>query len=95
RMQAALKPKGVIYVYTFSVEDLQHIQSLDEIEEVEENTFYHANYNLHFHFFSKEEILGLFPKLKLHYYSEGLKFDRSSRRSRLNGVIQYVGQRMR
>ncbi|MHA2042713.1 MAG: class I SAM-dependent DNA methyltransferase [Candidatus Thorarchaeota archaeon] len=95
KMQAALKPKGVIYVYTFSVEDLQYIQSWDEIEEVEKNTFYHANYNLHFHFFSKEEILGLFPKLKLHYYTEGLWFDRSPRRSRLNGVIQYVGQRMR
>jgi cyclopropane fatty-acyl-phospholipid synthase-like methyltransferase len=95
RMQAALKPKGVIYLYTFSVEDLQYIQSWDEIEEVEQNTFYHANYDLHFHFFSKEEILGLFPKLKLHYYTEGLRFDRSTRRSRLNGVIQYVGQRMR
>jgi hypothetical protein len=82
-------------VYTFSVEDLQYLQSWDEIEEVEENIFYHANYNLHFHFFSKEEILGLFPKLKLHYYTEGVSFDRSPRRSRLNVVIQYVGQRMR
>jgi tellurite methyltransferase len=95
RMQAALKPKGVIYVYTFSVEDLQYIQNRDKIEEVEKNTFYHANYDLHFHFFSKEEILGLFQKLKLHYYSEGLSLDRSPRRSRLNGVIQYIGQRMR
>ncbi|MFW9912515.1 MAG: class I SAM-dependent methyltransferase [Candidatus Thorarchaeota archaeon] len=95
RMQAALKPKGVIYVYTYSVEDLQYIQNRDKIEEVEKNTFYHANYNLHFHFFSKEEILGLFQKLKLHHYTEGLVFDRSPRRSRLNGVIQYIGQRMR
>jgi tellurite methyltransferase len=95
RMQAALKPKGVIYIYTFSVEDLQYIQSWDELEEVEKNTFYHANYNLHFHFFSKEEILGLFQKMKLHYYTEGLSFDRSPSRSRLNGVIQYIGQRMR
>ncbi|MFW9889305.1 MAG: class I SAM-dependent methyltransferase [Candidatus Thorarchaeota archaeon] len=95
RMQAALKPRGVIYVYTFSVEDLQFIQSWDELEEVEKNTFYHAEYNLHFHFFSKQEILNLFPILELHYYTEGLRFDRSSRRSRLNGVIQYIGQKMR
>ncbi len=95
RMQAALKPKGVIYIYTFSVEDLHYLQSWDEIEEVEENTFYHATYNMHFHFFSKEEILGFFPKLKLHYYIEGVIFDQSPRRNRLNGVIQYVGQRMR
>ena len=95
KMQAALKPKGVIYVYTFSVEDLQYIQSWNEIQEVEKNTFYHANYKLHFHFFSKEEILALFPKLKLHYYTEGLRFDPTPRHSRLNGFIQYVGQRMR
>ncbi|MFX1271577.1 MAG: class I SAM-dependent DNA methyltransferase [Promethearchaeota archaeon] len=95
KMQAALKPKGVIYVYTFSVEDLQFIQSWDELEEVEKNTFYHANYKLHIHFFSKEEILSIFPKLKLHYYTEGLRFHSTPRRSRLNGVIQYIGQRMR
>lgn len=95
RMQAGLKPKGVIYIYTFSVEDLQYIQRWDEIQEVEENTFYHSRYNMHFHFFTKDEILGLFPKLKLHYYSQGLRFHKTKSRSRLNGVIQYIGQRMR
>lgn len=90
-----LMKKGVLYIYTFSVEDLQYVKRWDDIEKVEENTFYHAEWDLHFHFFSREEILGLFPKLKLHYYTEGLHFDRRSSRSRLNGVIQYVGQRMR
>ncbi|MGY5878724.1 MAG: class I SAM-dependent methyltransferase [Candidatus Thorarchaeota archaeon] len=93
RIQDGLKPKGVVYIYTFSVEDLKYLQSWDEIEKVAENTFYHANWDTHFHFFSKEEILGLFHGLKLQYYSEGLNFDRSPRRSRLNGVIQYVGQK--
>ena len=93
QMLAGLKPKGVVYIYTFSVEDLQYLQSWDEIEEVEKHTFYNKNWNVHFHFFSKDEILGLFPELKLHYYSEGLNFDRSPRRLRLNGVIQYIGQK--
>jgi len=95
QIQAGLKPKGVFYIYTFSVEDLQHVRSWDDIERVEENTYYHAEWDLHFHFFSREEILDLFPKLKLQYYTEGLTFDRRPSRSRLNGVIQYVGQRMR
>jgi cyclopropane fatty-acyl-phospholipid synthase-like methyltransferase len=95
RMHASLKPKGVIYIYTFSVEDLQYLQSWDKIEEVEKNTFYHAEYKMHFHFFSKEEILELFPKLKLHYYTQGVRFHKTKSKSRLNGVIQYVGQRMR
>ncbi len=92
QLQDGLKPKGVLYVYTFSVEDLQHLTRWDEIEEVEENTYYHAKWDLHFHFFSREEILGLFPRLKLHYYTEGLTFNRAASKSRLNGVLQYVGQ---
>jgi SAM-dependent methyltransferase len=95
QIYAGLKPKGMLYIYTFSVEDLQHVRSLDDVEKVEENTYYHAEWDLHFHFFSRDEILGLFPKLKLQYYTEGLTFDRRPSRSRLNGVIQYIGQRMR
>ena len=95
QIQDGLKPKGVLYIYTFSVEDLQHVTRWDKIEKVEENTYYHAEWDLYFHFFSRDEILGLFPKLKLQYYTEGLTFNRTPSRSRLNGVIQYVGQRMR
>jgi tellurite methyltransferase len=95
KMQAGLKRKGVVYIYTFSVEDLDHLTSWDEIEKVEENTYYHADYKLHFHFFSREEILGLFPELKLLHYTEGLDFDRSPSRPRLSGVIQYVGKKAR
>jgi len=90
-----LMSKGMVYIYTFSVEDLQHVKNWEDIEEVEENTYYKKDWDLHFHFFSRDELLGLFPKLKLHYYTEGLTFDRTPSRSRLNGVIQYIGQRMR
>ena len=82
-IQAGLKPTGVVYISTFSVEDLEYLQSWDEIEEVERNTFYHIDRDQHFHFFSKEEILDLFSELNLQYYSEGLNFDRSPRLSRL------------
>ncbi|MHA2059055.1 MAG: class I SAM-dependent DNA methyltransferase [Candidatus Thorarchaeota archaeon] len=95
QIQAGLKPKGVLYIYTFSVEDFQYTQRWGDAEKVEENTYYKADWDLHFHYFSKDEILGLFPKLKLQYYTEGLTFDRRPSRLRLNGVIQYVGQRMR
>jgi tellurite methyltransferase len=95
RIQAGLKSKGLVYLYTFSVEDLQYIQKWDEIEKVEENTYYHSEYKLHFHFFSREELLALFPKLKLQYYTEGLTLHQSSSGSRLTGIIQYVGQKVR
>ena len=93
QIHTGLKPKGVLYIYTFSVEDLQHVKSWDDIEKVEENTYYKADWDLHFHFFSRDEILGLFPKLKLQYYTEGLTFDQRPSRLRHTGIIQYVGQR--
>jgi tellurite methyltransferase len=95
QMQAGLKPKGVIYICTTSIEDLQHGVKWKELEKVEENTFYYDHYKLYFHFFTRDEILGYFPDLKLHYYTEGLTYNRRPSISRHTGVIQHVGQRMR
>jgi len=92
RMQAGLKQKGLLYIYTFSVEHLEQIKKWDELETVEEHTYYHSKYNQHFHFFTRDEILSLFPKLKIEYYTEGLSFDRRPSHLRHTGVIQYVGQ---
>jgi tellurite methyltransferase len=93
RMQAGLKRNGVLYIYTFSVEQLKQIKKWDGLEKVEENTCYHSKYKQYFHFFTREEILRLFPDLKLEYYTEGLRFDRRPSRLRHSGVIQYVGQK--
>ena len=94
RMQVGLKRKGVLYIFTFSVEHLDHAIKLDDLEKVEENTYYHSDWKQHFHFFSRDEILGLFPKLKLEYYTDGLTFDRRPSRLRHTGVIQYIGHEM-
>lgn len=94
RMQDGLKRKGVLYIYTFSVEHLDQITKWDDIEKVEENTYYHSKYEQHFHFFSRDEILGLFPNLKLEYYTDGLTFDRRPTHLKHTGVIQYVGHEM-
>lgn len=94
QIQAGLKRKGLLYIYTFSVEHLEQITKWDEIEKVEENTYYHSQYDQHFHFFTRDELLGLFPELKLEHYTEGLTFDKRPSRLRHTGIIQYVGQKM-
>jgi cyclopropane fatty-acyl-phospholipid synthase-like methyltransferase len=43
KIYSGLKPKGVLYVYTFSIEDLQYQMSKGKIVEVEENTFFMRN----------------------------------------------------
>ena len=94
RMQAGLKRRGVLYIYTFSVEHLDHVTKWVDIEKVEENTYYHADWKQHFHFFSRYEILGLFSNLQLEYYTDGLVFDRRPSRLKHTGVIQYIGHEM-
>lgn len=93
RIQNGLARKGLVYIYTFSAESLEHIEITDEMELVEKNTYYHSRYKLHFHYFTRDEFLGLFPKLKTLCYTQGLRFDLS--RKRYNGPIEFVGQRMR
>ena len=94
RMQSGLKRKGVLYIYTFSVEHLDQITKWDNIEKVEENTYYHSEWKQYNHFFSRDEILSLFPKLKLEYCTDGLTFDRRPSHLKHTGVIQYVGHEM-
>jgi tellurite methyltransferase len=93
KIQAGLRPKGVLYVSTLSAEDLQYFNKWNEVEKVEENTYHYAKYNLDFHFFTKHELLDLFPELKIQNYTEELRFNRRSDISRLTGIIQYVGQK--
>jgi hypothetical protein len=38
RMQAGLGPKGVIYIYTFSVEDFRHITKQEKEQPATEDT---------------------------------------------------------
>jgi tellurite methyltransferase len=93
KIQSGLKPKGVLYITTISAEDLQYFNKWSEVEKVEENTYHYAKYNLDFHFFTKDELLDLFPELKMQNYTEELTFNRRPSISRLTGIIQYVGQR--
>ena len=94
RIQVGLKKKGVLYIYTFSVEHLDYATTRKDIEMFEENTYYCSKYEQHFHFFTRDEILNLFSKLKHEYFSEGFTFDRRPTRLRHTGVIQYVGHEM-
>jgi SAM-dependent methyltransferase len=95
RMNAGVARKGLIYVYTFSIENLKHSQRLHELDRVEENTYYHRKYRQHFHYFKREELLSLFPKLRLIFYNEGTVHDLKKRDSRYHFTLEYLGQRVR
>ena len=94
KMNAGLARKGLIYVYTFSVETLKHSKRLHELELVEENTYYHRKYRQHFHYFKSDELLSLFPKLKMIFYNEEKVHDLKKRDSRYLFILEYLGQRV-
>lgn len=95
KMNAGLTRRGLIYVYTFSVENLKHSRRLHELERVEENTYYHRRYRQHFHYFKRDELLSLFPKLRTIFYNEGTALDLKKRDSRHFFTLEYLGQRLR
>jgi 2-polyprenyl-3-methyl-5-hydroxy-6-metoxy-1,4-benzoquinol methylase len=103
KIRAGLKKKGLLYCNTFSTEDIELARSMEGMELVEENTYYYPPYKRYYHFFEKKEFLTLFSKLKTIYFAQGLDLDLrwgkgkdlSKRKGRLNGFIEYIGQRVR
>ena len=94
KMNAGLARKGLIYVYTFSVENFKQCKRLHEMELVEENTYYHTNHRQHFHYFTSDELLSFFPKLKIIFYNEDRVHDLKKRDSRYLFILEYLGQRV-
>jgi hypothetical protein len=103
-MKSGLMKKGLVYIYTFSTEDIElRNKPMEEVELVERNTYYHARYKMHFHYFTKDEFLELFSNLRTIYFAQGYDLDLrwgkgkdlSKRKGRLNGIIEYIGQRVR
>jgi SAM-dependent methyltransferase len=99
RMYPGLMPKGLIYVRTFSTERIAQSEALRALEEVEPNTFYSPQRKRHFHYFTRDEILAWFPKLRVLYCVEGLELDRTvgktSKRPKTPPIIEFIGQRIR
>ena len=94
KMNAGLARKGLIYVYTFSVENIKHIKRPHELELVEENTYYHRKHRQHFHYFKSDELLSLFPNLRMIFYNEDSVHDLKKRDSRYLFILEYLGQRV-
>ena len=98
-MYGGLMRRGLIYVRTFSVERIAQSEALRALEEVEPNTFYSPKRKRHFHYFTRKEILSLFPNMKVLYCVEGLELDRSrgksSKRPQTPPIIEFIGQRIR
>jgi tellurite methyltransferase len=95
KINMGLAKHGVIYVQAFSLEEFEKIRDSMFFKLVEPNTYYHQKYHLINHFFTKDEVLSLFPKLKILYCSDCLQLLRKYKKPRYHWIIEYLGQRTR
>ncbi len=99
KMYPGLMRRGLIYVRTFSVERIAQSETIRALEEVAPNTFYSPQRKRYYHYFTRDEILSLFPKMRVLYCVEGLELDRfrskKSKKPQTPAIIEFIGQRTR
>jgi SAM-dependent methyltransferase len=96
RIFDGLTKRGCVYLRVFSPAEYKYyIRDKRETRLIEPNTYYIPRYNLHYHFFTKEEVLQLFSKLKTLHCIEGLESDLRYKKPRKEWIIEYIGQRTR
>ncbi len=95
QIYSGLAKRGILYVRTFSVEHVKRSEKIPQLEQVEPNTYYSPEHQQTYHYFTRDELPSLFPKLKILYYIDGIEVDRTRKKPRYPWVIEYLGQRMR
>ncbi|MFX1577532.1 MAG: class I SAM-dependent methyltransferase [Promethearchaeota archaeon] len=93
QIYAGLAKRGILYVRTFSVEHVKRSEKIPQLEQVEPNTYYSPKHQQTYHYFTRDELPTLFPKLKVLYYIDGIEVDRTLKKPRYPWVIEYLGQR--
>ena len=94
KIYAGLAKRGILYVRTFSVEHVKCSKRIQDLEQVEPKTYYSPEHQQTYHYFTREELPALFPKLKILYYIDGIEIDRTLKKPRYPWIIEFLGQRM-
>jgi hypothetical protein len=94
KIYAGLSKRGILYVRTFSVEHVKQSKRIQELEQVEPNTYYSPERQQTYHYFTRAELPTLFPKLKILYNVDGIEIDRTIKKPRYPWIIEFLGQRM-
>ncbi len=91
-----LAKRGCVYIRVFSPDEFEYyIAHKQKVQMVEPNTYFVPRYKLHYHFFTRKEVLDLFSKLKSIHCIEGLQSSLKFKKPRKEWIIEYIGQRMR
>jgi len=94
KMKRGLKKDGFVFVGAFSPYDPGYKRAKENLEEVEDNTFYSAKRGSFIHYFTRGEVDSLFSGLKTIHCVEGLGLDLDHDEPHYHGFIEYIGQRV-
>jgi cyclopropane fatty-acyl-phospholipid synthase-like methyltransferase len=94
RIKKGLMPDGLVYLGVFSTADPGFERVRKTAAQVEENTYFSPPMNCHIHYFTRQEVLSLFPDLRLIYCAEGSELDVSHEKLHYHGFVTYIGQKL-
>lgn len=92
KMKNGLKNDGLVYFAVFSVDDPGHEKAKKNLQVVGQNTFYSKKRDYYIHYYTKDEVLSLFPDLKIIYCAQGTALDLQHGKPHHHGFIVYIGQ---
>ena len=84
---------GFIFIGMFSPCDPGYQRAKENLEEVEENTFFSAKRGSFVHYFAREEVTSLFAGFRVVHFVEGLGLDLDHDEPHYHGFIEYIGQK--
>ena len=91
-----LSKRGCVYLRVFSPDEFEtYVAHKQNVRMIEPNTYYVPRYKLQYHFFTQDEVLELFSKLKVIHCVEGVESSLEFKTPRKEWIIEYLGQRMR
>lgn len=96
RIQAGLAPGGVVYLTVFSTDDPSYGRLSKSSTAVEPNTYFVERINQFIHFFTKDEVMGIFGNLQLIYVAEQVSYDPGHGgvpEPHYHGILTYIGKR--
>jgi len=93
KMKNGLKEKGLVYIAAFGLNDAGYERAKRSLELIENNTFYSSKEDCYYHYFTKDEIISPFAKLKTIYYARGTSLDLGHAKPHYHGFIEYLGQK--
>jgi tellurite methyltransferase len=85
---------GIIYIRTFNTEEPGYVNISTKLKKIDERTFYNAERDTYFHFFSRDELEEIFKDYKIILLLNGIQLDIGHGEPHYHGTIELIAQKL-